>query len=35
MELVLITNSILEGLRSIHQAGVYHQDVKIENVLVG
>lgn len=23
------------GLKSIHQVGIYHQDVKIENVLIG
>ena len=34
-ELLMIAYSILEGLKNIHKAGVYHQDVKIENVLVG
>ena len=30
-----IARSILEGLRAIHSVGCYHQDVKIENVLIG
>lgn len=34
-ELIQITQAILTGLKSIHQVGIYHQDVKIENVLVG
>jgi serine/threonine protein kinase len=28
-------HSILEGLKAIHQIDTFHQDVKIENVLVG
>ena len=34
-ELLQITQSILEGLKAVHQTGLYHEDVKIENVLIG
>lgn len=34
-ELLQIAFSILEGLKFVHQTGCYHQDVKIENVLIG
>jgi serine/threonine protein kinase len=32
---VVVAQSVLEGLRALHQSGTYHQDVKIENVIVG
>ena len=34
-EIVVVAQSVLEGLRALHQTGTYHQDVKIENVIVG
>lgn len=34
-EVLKVAQSVLEGLRALHQTGTYHQDVKIENVIIG